>query len=77
MITKFGDLMIIATPYPHRHHRDPAVPGQSCLLRTPSTDYAKALTRWQTRNQAHKTEILELACSEESSSIQVKATTPR
>jgi hypothetical protein len=43
MITKFGDLMIIATPCPPSYHRDPGVSGQSRQLRAPSTDYAKAL----------------------------------
>jgi hypothetical protein len=27
MITKFGDLMIIAMPCPHGFHRDPGVSG--------------------------------------------------
>jgi hypothetical protein len=43
MITKFGDLMIIATPCPPSYHHDPGVPGQSGLRRAPSTDYAKTV----------------------------------
>jgi len=26
-ITKFGDLMIVVMPCPHRYHRDPGVSG--------------------------------------------------
>jgi len=42
-ITKFGNLMITATPCLHPYHHDPGVSGQSRLLRAPPTDYAKAL----------------------------------
>src|SRR5262249_60036011 len=41
-IAKFGDFMIAVTPCPHRYHRTPACRANSCLVRTPSHDYAKA-----------------------------------
>jgi hypothetical protein len=43
MITKFGDLMISATPRPPSYHHDPGVSGQSGLLRPPSTDYGNTV----------------------------------
>jgi hypothetical protein len=44
-ITKFGDLMIIATLCPLRYHRDPGVSRQSGQVRALLTDYAKAVAQ--------------------------------